>query len=112
MAKLERTGTNFHSIALQRALRDGRPIAFVGEWVYGGCEARDFSCALEPLSPCNKTGVATLDYPRMVAEGFPWDVGPAFQPCMLGGGGGWGREAAGDGHMTLVWLLIPIAVLS
>ncbi len=84
-------------VQLQRALRDSRPIAFVGEWVYGGCEARDFSCALEPVSACNKTGVATLDYPRMEAEQFPWEVGPALTPCMRGRGGGWGGAAESSG---------------
>jgi len=88
-------GSTMHYLILQqqRALRDSRPIAFVGEWVYGGCEARDFSCALEPVSVCNKTGVATLDYPRMEAEQFPWEVGPALTPCMQGRGGGWGGAA-------------------
>ncbi len=33
------------------------PIAYVGEWVYGGCPNRDFSCALDTISPCNKSGV-------------------------------------------------------
>ena len=76
-------GSTMHylMLQLQRALRDARPIAFVGEWVYGGCAARDFSCALDPISPCNKTGVPSLDYPRMTSEEFPWDTGQEHASC-------------------------------
>ena len=89
-------GSTMHYLILQlqRALRDNRPIAFVGEWVYAGCEARDFSCALEPISPCNKTGVPKLDYPRMEAEELPWDMGD-FSSCTEWGGRAPGDAAAG-----------------
>jgi hypothetical protein len=89
-------------LQLQRAIRDRRPIAFVGEWVYGGCEARDFSCALEPLSRCNLTGIPSLVYPRMEAEQLPWDIGGEFSKCSewggrRGRGGGDALEEAGRG---------------
>ena len=58
-----RHGCTMHCLMLQlqRALCDARTIAFVGEWVYAGCAARDFSCALDPMWPCNKTGAPSLD---------------------------------------------------
>lgn len=48
-------GSTLHYLIVQlhRAAARNERISFIGEWVYGGCEAKDFSCAFEPWSPCS-----------------------------------------------------------
>ncbi|KAJ1486737.1 hypothetical protein T484DRAFT_1788757 [Baffinella frigidus] len=78
-------GSTFHYLIMQmqRAARDRKPIAFSGEWVYGGCEARDFTCAFDPVSHCNRTG-APLAYPRMEAQQHPWGMDENYAACAQG----------------------------
>ena len=78
-------GSTFHYLIMQmqRAARDRKPIAFSGEWVYGGCPARDFTCAFDPVSHCNRSGAA-LTYPRMVAEPLPWVMEEGYAACAQG----------------------------
>jgi len=50
---------NYLVIQLKRGLRDQRPIAFTGSWIYGGCPAQDFSCLFLAETACNVSIAST-----------------------------------------------------
>jgi hypothetical protein len=44
---------NYLVIQLKRGLRDQRPVVFTGNWIYGGCPAKDMSCVFRRETVCN-----------------------------------------------------------
>lgn len=76
-------GSTLHYLIVQlhEAALNGHRLAFLGEWVYGGCANQDFSCAFDPWSPCSIPLDRTHDpqYPRFSPRTL--NIDPEFDAC-------------------------------